>query len=190
MAGLVIGTALIGALWAMSVNLVILDVNVAAAAKTMITAVEEVNVGGSATQFYLGKSNIIQGINLFDVRGVATEFIGPTPPRKLVLRLYMLNPQDWGSVTGNKHAYVLLQATSYGNPDHVPPGSVGTEWTEYGQLILTVERPYGIIMPVLPIAADSFRVRATIVVPGGSPQGAVVQRLADTMRFRMEVSPR
>jgi hypothetical protein len=184
---------LIGVLWAISLNLVILDVNVAAAAKKMITAVEEVN-GGAANRFYTqtrGKAQIVQGVNLFDVTGVATEYVGPTPPRSLVLRIFILNPQDIRRVTGNPHAYILVQATSYGDPDHVAPGSAsGTVWDQYGELILTTERPYGIIIPVLPFDKSSFRVRATIVVPGGTPQGLVVQHMADTLRFRMEVSPR
>ncbi len=170
-------TVVLGVLWASSIDLVVLDVNVVPGGNAEGRLISEVTAWDSFYTLQRGKAQIIKGVNLFSVNGVAPEY----NDKRLVVRVYILNPGEMGAILGSKHAYIVVMATD----------QTDDPWSEvsYGEAILSAERAYGTIRPEIPWDVGTFRIRATIVKPGGSPSGAQVQHLAD-LRFRIEVSSR
>ncbi|MDP2871554.1 MAG: hypothetical protein Q8P31_03360 [Bacillota bacterium] len=170
--GLIITTTVLGIVWATSVGAVALSITLGG---TDGKLVQEIRASNPGTTFTVtrGKAQVIAGINLYEVVGVAPEFHD-----RLVVRVYILNPGDMKGIFGSPNTYVEILATQPDNPDVV-----------YASTFLSRQLADGVIRPSLPFGVYSFRIRASVVVPGGSPPGAQEENLGE-LRFRLEVSPK
>lgn len=169
--GLVLTTAILGMVWAASADVVALSIVPGSSTGRLVTQL--VALDPDTFTVTKGRAQVIAGINLYDVIGVATEFHD-----RLVLRLYILNPADMERIWGSPNAYVEILVTNLADAKQV-----------YGSTLLSRQLAYAMIRPSLPLAVDSFRIRASVVVPGGSPPG-IQEDYLGALRFRLEVSPR
>ena len=167
-----LGTGLFGWLWATGGNA---SVPITAGNPDAAGRISSV-VALTPTTYSVPNGNAlkVQGVDLYDITNIHSPAIN-----NLTARFYVLNPQDMAGVLANPNSFLLVKVTEYDDPEVV-----------YGSAMVTRERASVLLQPTgIPGSTSRLKLRAEVVVPGGSPPGVQLDTVSGLTTL-LEVSQR